>query len=138
MDTVDEFLAGESMNPGLVRTAPSAQFGDDHETIRVWMESLLDDLIGHMRSVVVAGINVVYAGLDCLAKNGDGGIDVPRWSPDAGSGKLHRTVSHAVQSHRCSGQHKASSETSLFNHSVPPCYNHLMKDSSGLEFAYAG
>src|ERR1035438_7671121 len=39
-----------------------------------------------MRSVVVAGIDVVHAGLYCLAKNSNGGIDVPRWSPDAGSG----------------------------------------------------
>src|ERR1700689_1162413 len=101
------------------------------------MESLLDDLIGYMRSVVVAGINVVHAGLYCFAKNGNGGIDVPWWSPDAGSGKLHRPVSHAVQSHRRAGHFKCPTESDLFNHSVPPCYNHLMKDSSGLEFAYA-
>src|ERR1700691_6441808 len=58
MEAVDELLAGESMNPRLVGTAPSAQFGDDHETIAVRMEGLLDDLIGHMRSVVVAGVNM--------------------------------------------------------------------------------
>jgi hypothetical protein len=126
------------MNPGLVWTAPSAQFGHDHQTIRVRMESLLDDLIGHVRSVVVASIDVVYAGLHCLAKNSNGGINVPWRSPDAGSGELHRTVSHAVQSHRRTRKSEASSKISLFDHFVPPCYNHLMKDSSGLEFAYAG
>src|SRR4029077_13515077 len=100
------------------------------------MESLLDDLIGHMRSVVVAGINVVHAGLYCLAKNSNGSIDVPWRSPDAGPGELHRTVSHALQNHRCSRESESSSKISLFDHSVPPCYNHEMKDSSGLEFAY--
>src|ERR1700733_14706810 len=104
------------MNPGLVWTAPSAQFGDDHETIRVRMESLLDDLIGHVRSVVVAGINVVYAGLDCIAKNSNGGIDAPWRSPDAGSGELHRTVSHAVQSHRRARHCKGSTASDPFNH----------------------
>ena len=102
------------------------------------MESLLDDLIGHMRSVVVAGIDMVHAGLYGLAKNSNGGIDVPWRSLDAGSGELHRTVSHAVQSHRCTRKSEASGRMSLFNHYVPPCYNHLMKDSSGLDFAYAG
>src|SRR5579862_448264 len=138
MDAVDELLAGESMNPGLVRTAPSAQFGNDHETISVRMESLLNDLIGHMRSVVVAGINVIHAGLYRLAKNSNGGIDVPWWSPDAGSGELHGAVSHAIQGYRCTRKREVSSKIGLFNHWVPPCYNHLMKDSSGSEFAYAG
>src|SRR5579863_8163077 len=80
------------------------------------MESLLDDLIGHMRSVIVAGIDVVHAGLYRFAENSNGGIDVPWWSPDAGSGELHRTVSHAVQGHRCTSKSEASSKIGLFNH----------------------
>ncbi len=92
-----------------------------------------------MRSVIVAGINVVHAGLYCLAKNSNGRIDVPRRSPDAGSGELHRTVSHAVQGYRRTGKSEASSQIALFNHSVPPLSHHYwMKDSSDWALACAG
>jgi hypothetical protein len=76
------------MNPGLVSTATVTQFGNDHEAVRIRMECLLDKLIG-LRTVLVAGVDMVHAGLNCLAQNSDSGIDVTRWSPDAGSGKLH-------------------------------------------------
>jgi hypothetical protein len=46
------------VNPGLIWAATSTQFGDDHEAISVRMESPLDDLIGYVRSVIIAGVNV--------------------------------------------------------------------------------
>jgi len=57
MNTIDQLLAGKSRNPGPVCTPTSAYFGDDHETIRVGMERLLDNLIRHMRTVEV-GVSI--------------------------------------------------------------------------------
>jgi hypothetical protein len=61
MNAVDQLLSGESMKPGLIRTSASAHFGDDDQTILIRMERALDQLICDMRTVEVAGIDVVYA-----------------------------------------------------------------------------
>src|SRR5437879_5805885 len=53
MNGVNQFLTRKSMNPGLVFTPASAHLGDNHQTSRIRMERLLDDLIGHMRTVIV-------------------------------------------------------------------------------------
>ena len=76
MDSIHQLLAGKSVKPGFVWTSACAHFGDDHETIGVRMERLLDQLIGHMRTVVVAGIDVVHAGLHRLSQNSNGSINV--------------------------------------------------------------
>src|SRR5580692_11488910 len=96
MNGIHQLLAGKRVKPGFVWTSASAYFGDDHEILRIWIERLLDKLIGHVRSVVVAGINVVHARLDGFAQNSDGGVDIPRRSPDARASQLHGAVAHAV------------------------------------------
>jgi hypothetical protein len=68
-------LAGKSVKPGFVWTSTSAYFRDDHEILGIRMERLLDKLIGHVRSVVVAGINVVHARLYRLSQK-LGGVSV--------------------------------------------------------------
>ncbi len=84
------------MKPGFVWTSTSAYFGDDHEILRVRIECLLDQLIGHMGSVVVAGVDVVHAGLYRFSQNSNGGIHILRRSPDARASQLHGAVAHAV------------------------------------------
>ena len=74
VDAVDEFLAREGVDPGFVRTAAGADLGDDDEVIGIGMERLADDLIGDVRTVEVAGVDVVDAGGDRLAQNGEGGV----------------------------------------------------------------
>src|SRR5438105_5908772 len=98
------------MNPGLVRTATSTHLGDDHQTIRIRMERPLDNLIGHMRTVEVAGVNVVHAGLYGLPQNRDGEVNVGRRSPYLRTSKLHCTVAHAIYGHRSARQSKAAGE----------------------------
>ena len=101
VNAIDQFLARKSMNPGLVFATSSAYLGDDHQTVRIGMERLLDDLVGHMRTIKVAGIDMVHAGGDRLSQNGDRSVDIARRSPHLRTGKLHRTVAHAVHGHRC-------------------------------------
>src|SRR5207244_5991835 len=71
---VDQLPTGKSMNQVFVVASASAHLGHDHTINRIGMECLLDDPIGYMRAIVVAGVNVVHAGLDRLAQNGNRGI----------------------------------------------------------------
>ena len=63
------------------------------------MKRLLDDLIGDVRTVVVAGVDVVHAGLDRLSQNSNGAFHITGRSKDARAGKLHCTIPHAVHGH---------------------------------------
>jgi hypothetical protein len=60
VSAVDEFLARKSRNPGLVFTPTSAELGDDYETFGIRIKRPLDELISDVRTVVVAGIDVVH------------------------------------------------------------------------------
>src|SRR5438552_19180901 len=82
VSAVDELLSRESRNPGGVCTPSCAELGNDHQTLRIGMKRLLDDLIGDVRTVVVAGVDVVHAGLDRLSKNSNGAIHITRRSKD--------------------------------------------------------
>ena len=68
------------------------------------MERLFDDLIGHVRTVEVAGVDVVDAGGDGLSEDSDCGVEVGRRAPHLRTGELHRAVTHAVHGHRGAGE----------------------------------
>src|ERR1700730_17327023 len=82
--------------PGLVWTSASADFRDDHEILGVRMERPLDQLIGHMGSVVVAGIDVVHTGIYRLPQSANAGIHIPRRSSHARTSQWHGAVVDAV------------------------------------------
>src|ERR1700730_16160156 len=105
------------------------------------MERLRDKLIGHRRTVEVAGIDMVHAGLYCLAQNSNCRVKITWWSPHLRASKLHCTIAHAVHGHGCARQREAASEISLFNHSVPPgtvhyLYRRKLKGLSHQFFAF--
>ncbi len=66
---IDQILPGKSNIPGHICSPASADLGDDYQVIRIRMERLLDDPIGHVRAVEVAGIDVIHAGLYRLAQD---------------------------------------------------------------------
>jgi hypothetical protein len=82
--TRGKLLRRDGRLPRLVGRAPCPQLGDDHQVFRIRMERLLDYLVGDVRTVVVAGIDVVHACHDGLAKDGDGAVRVLGRSPYAG------------------------------------------------------
>jgi len=71
MNAIDEFLARKRRNPGLVFTPSSTDLGNDHEIFGIRMKRPLDKLIGDMRTVVVAGIDVVHTRINGLAQNSE-------------------------------------------------------------------
>src|SRR5689334_13064615 len=121
MCPVNQFLTGKGVNPGFVCTAPSAEFGNNYETMRIRMERPLNDLIGHVRAVVVASIDMIHAGIDRLPQNSNGGFNIPRWSKDLGASKLHCAVAHSVHAARRSRQHKGAGEIYFMSHFIPHC-----------------
>ena len=48
------------------------------------MQRAANDLVGNVRSIEIAGVNVIHAGGYRFAQHSDGGIGIARWSPDPG------------------------------------------------------
>src|SRR4029077_20019100 len=96
VSSIDQFLSPERGNPRFVGSSASTEFGHDDQAGGIGMQSTLDNLIGYMRAVIVAGVDVVHARVYRFAQNSHRGINVP-WRPkNFSSGKLHGTVAHAV------------------------------------------
>ena len=51
----------EGRQPGAVLAAPGADLGDDDEVVGIGMQRLADDLVGDVRAVEIAGVDVVDA-----------------------------------------------------------------------------
>src|SRR5439155_21956890 len=79
-------------------------------------------LIRHMRTVVVAGIDMVHASFNGLAQNLEGADNIARWSPHLWTRQLHRAITHAVHGQRSVWECQAAAEIGLFGHSVSPCF----------------
>ena len=60
------------------------------------MKRLANELVGHMRTVVVAGVDVIDAARDRFAQHSDGGIVVLRRPEHARPGELHGAVAKAL------------------------------------------
>src|ERR1700758_5108947 len=84
------------------------------------MKRLPNDLIGDVRTVVVAGVDVVHAGLHRLPQNCNGLVAIA-WRPkDVRAGELHGAVAHSVNGQRCARQREAACEISQFSHFSSP------------------
>ena len=60
------------------------------------MQRLADELVGHMRTVVVAGVDVIDAARDRFAQHRDRGVVVLRRPEHARPGELHGAVAKAL------------------------------------------
>ena len=92
----------ERRQPRAVVAANRADLRDDHEVVRIRMQRLANQLVGDMRPVKVAGIDVIHARRHRLAQHRERGVAVFRRAEHAGPGQLHGAVTHAP--HRAAGQ----------------------------------
>ena len=91
-----QFFRRHRRDPRAVVAAPRADLGDDDEIVAIRMQRLADDLVGDVRAVKVAGVDVVDALGHGLAQNADGGVTILRGAEHAGSSELHGAVAETV------------------------------------------
>ncbi len=96
VDGVGQLPFGERGVPRAVRAALRADLGDDHEIVGVGVQRFADQLVGDMRAVEVAGVDVIDAGRHGLAQDGERTRVVARRPEDVRPGKLHRAVAEAL------------------------------------------
>ena len=88
--------------PGTIGAAAPTDFGHDHQIIGIRMQRLLNDLIGDMRTVEIAGIDVVHARRDSLAQNRDRTGNIAWRAPNPLvailSGELHGPITDPIYS----------------------------------------
>jgi hypothetical protein len=82
--------------PRRVRAAPRADLGDDDEIVGIGMERFANELIGDVRAVVVARINMIDPARNRLAQHRDRAVAVLRRPEHAGSCELHRAIAEPL------------------------------------------
>jgi hypothetical protein len=80
MHRAGQFGRRHRLVPGRVFPASGAQLGDDHQVIGVGVQRFLDDLVGDMRAIEIAGVDMVDAAGHRFAQHGNGGGAVFRRS----------------------------------------------------------
>ena len=60
------------------------------------MQRFVDELVGHVGSVELSGVDVIHAGIDSASEYRQGTLAIPWGSEDPGSGELHGAEAHAV------------------------------------------
>src|SRR3984957_15112073 len=74
----------------LIRTRPhETALGRDHQTCRIWMQGLSDDLFAHVRTIGVRSVDKIDSQLDCAPQNADSLCSIRRFSPNSFSGDSH-------------------------------------------------
>src|SRR5271168_5032551 len=113
MDALDQIFTRTVENPGAVVATASSDLGDEGEVFRVRIQGFLDNLVGDVWTVEVAGVNVVDAGRDGLAQDGDGFGAVAGRAEDVRAGQLHGAVADAMDGERSSGEVERAAELGL-------------------------
>ena len=60
------------------------------------MQRPLNNLVGDMWTIEVAGIDMVHSRRDCLSQNLDGSVDIARRSPNLWTSELHSAIAHTL------------------------------------------
>ena len=99
-----QLLRSQRRGPAALRVPERADLGHDVQRLGVRVQGLPDDLVGDVRAVIVAGVDVRDAQLHCLPQHGHGRVAVGRRAEHVRAGQLHGPVSHAgdgqVPAHR--------------------------------------
>src|SRR5580692_8669776 len=91
-----QFTQRHRRNPRSIGAAPGANFCDDGEIVRVGVKRLADDLVGDVRPVEIAGIDVVLALRYGLAQDGHRRAAILGRAENARPGKLHGAITQAI------------------------------------------
>lgn len=95
MHRLSQLLRGKGRQPGPFVVAAGADLGDERQIVPVRMKRLADQLVSNMRTIKIAGINVVHPGCHRFAQHVQRGLLILRWTKNARPGELHRTVAQS-------------------------------------------
>jgi hypothetical protein len=88
-----QLLRRERRTPRGIVAAQRADLGDDDEIVAIGVQRFADDLIGDVRAVEVAGVDVVHAGgHHGLAQDGQRDVTVFRLTEHARARELHGAI----------------------------------------------
>src|SRR6266849_6101137 len=80
-----------------VRPRPlKARFSRDQKIGRIWMQRLGDEALGNYGTVGIGSVDKINSQLDCTSQDSDRLGMVGRFSPDAGTGELHRAEAESA------------------------------------------
>jgi hypothetical protein len=116
VNRLGKFFGSQSGQPRRILAAASTHLGDDHQPIRVRMQCLLDDLVGDVWAVKIAGIDVIDAARDHLAQNSKRSWHIFGWPPNVRPGELHGAIAHPLESHRSARQREAAAAIHIICH----------------------
>lgn len=92
----DQFGRALRRVPGCVRTAGAADLCHDREGFRIRVQRLADQLIGGVRAVVVARVDVINAVRHRFAQNSECSVAIPGRPEHTAPSELHCAVTHPV------------------------------------------
>lgn len=95
LDRRAQLVGAQCLGPAALRRPPGAHLGDDDQLLRIGVQRLADELVDHVRAVVVAGVDVVHAQLDRPPEDGDRLGAVGRRAHHVRARELHRAVAEA-------------------------------------------
>lgn len=93
------------------------------------MECFADDLIGDVRAIEVAGVDVIHAIRDRFTEHRQGSLSIFRRPHDPGPGQLHGAVTQAV--HTPIAKCKSSGVTDI-DHGASPCQGMQSSQPAGV------
>src|SRR5580700_58902 len=100
MNAIRQLLGRKSRNPRLILSPPRAYFRNDDKPFPIGMERPIDDLIRDVRTIEVAGVDVIDTLSDSFSQHSNGAFHIPRRSPYMWTCKLHRAITNAIHCHR--------------------------------------
>src|SRR4029077_20017782 len=106
LDPGSQLVGALRGDPAALPVTRSADLGDQHQVLWVWMERSVDQLVGDVGTVILGGVDVVDAELDCPAQQREGRGPIARRSQHTWTGQLHGA--EADPGHRTTGQHRAA------------------------------
>ena len=95
MNGLAELVGCERCRPISFRVPPRPHLGDDPQLLRIRMERFFDKLIGYVRAIEVAGVDVGDTEPDDLAQDRECAVVVCWWPEYMRTSQLHGAVPHA-------------------------------------------
>jgi hypothetical protein len=120
---VDNVLARASVWPRTITAAARTDFCHDDKIVRIRMERLLDELIGYVWPVVIAGVDVIDSRGHGFPEDSDRTGNIARRTPNnfiaVLPGELHCPITHAVYRDRTIRKGKCTAKVRAFSHMSP-------------------